>query len=75
MGRGKRGRLRVDQPTITGQLGPSSGRIEPTIACDDCTFVERLQAGALVMRRGFFFDGPTGGRVRTHGSGLARYRC
>jgi hypothetical protein len=42
---------------------PSSGSIEPTIACDDCTFVERLQAGALVMRRGFFFDGPTGGRV------------
>ena len=34
-------RLRVDQPTITGEL---AGRMHPLFACDDCSFVERLQA-------------------------------
>src|SRR3954451_18394993 len=41
---------------------PSSGRMEPTIRRDDRTLVERLQAGALVMKAGPFFsgDGPRG---------------
>ena len=41
MGLGKPGRLRVDQPTITGELGPAR-TIHPLFACDDCSFVERL---------------------------------
>ena len=40
MGLGKPGRLQVDQPTITGELSPVSGRIHPLFACDDCSFVE-----------------------------------
>ena len=55
MGLGKRERLRVDQPTITGELGPAPDAYSPLFACDDCTFVERLQAGALVMKAGPFF--------------------
>ena len=52
---GKRGRLRVDQPTITGELGRAPDAYSQLFGCNDCTFVERLQAGALVMRRGLFF--------------------
>jgi hypothetical protein len=32
MGLGKRTRLRVDQPTITGRTHPSFGRIQPLFA-------------------------------------------
>ena len=34
---------------------PSSGSIEPTIACDDCTFVERLQGRSACDAAGLFF--------------------
>ena len=53
MALGKPGRLRVDQPTITGELGPATDAY--THARDDCSFVERLQAGALLMKMGPFF--------------------
>ena len=36
MGLGKPGRLRVDQPTITGELGPAPDAY-PLFACDDCS--------------------------------------
>ena len=55
MGLGKLGRLRVGQPTNHWRTPPSSGRIHPLFACDDCSFVERLQAGALLMKAGLFF--------------------
>jgi hypothetical protein len=43
MGLGKPGRLRVDQPTITGELGPAPDAYTHYFACDDCSFVKRLQ--------------------------------
>ena len=55
MALGKPGRLRVDQPTITGELGLATDAYTPSFARDDCSFVERLQAGALLMKVGLFF--------------------
>ena len=60
---GKPGRLRVDQPTITGELGLATDAYTPSFARDDCSFVERLQAGALLMKVGLFF-----GRAARHGA-------
>ena len=54
MGLGKPGRLRVDQPTITGELRPAPAAYTH-YSPDDCSFVERLQAGALLMKVGLFF--------------------
>ena len=63
MALGKPGRLRVDQPTITGELRPDTDAYTQ-FAPDDCSFVERLQAGALLMKVGLFF-----GRAARHKSG------
>ena len=54
MALGKPGRLRIDQPTITGEFGPATAAY-PLFARADCSFVERLQAGALLMKVGLFF--------------------
>jgi hypothetical protein len=54
-GLGKPGRLRVDQPTITAELGPAPNAYTPLFDCDDCSFVESVQAGALLMKVGLFF--------------------
>ena len=40
MGLGKPGRLRVDQPTIIGELGPAPDAYTHYSARDDCRFVE-----------------------------------
>ena len=57
MALGKPGRLRVDQPTITGELGLATDAYTPSFARDDCSFVERLQAGALLMKVGLSLRG------------------
>ena len=41
MALGKPGRLRIDQPTITGEFGPATAAY-PLFAHADCSFVERL---------------------------------
>jgi hypothetical protein len=46
MGLGKRGRLRVDQPTITGELAQLRTHTA-LFACDDCTFVDQFIARRL----------------------------
>jgi hypothetical protein len=55
MGLGKRKRLRVDQPTITGRTHPSFDAYNPLFACD-CAFVDQLYSEifwtALSERRG-----------------------
>jgi hypothetical protein len=52
MGLGKPGRLRVDQPTITGELGPVPDA--PLFACDDCSFVETAGLSAFDEGGSFF---------------------
>jgi hypothetical protein len=47
MGLGKRGRLRIDQPTITGRTRPAPDAYSPPFACDDCTFVDQSIARRL----------------------------
>ena len=51
---GKRGRLRVDQPTITGELGRAPYAYSQLFGCNDCT-VERLQARSACDEPGLFF--------------------
>jgi len=43
MGLGKRKRLRVDQPTITGRTHPATDAYNSLFACD-CAFVVQLVA-------------------------------
>jgi hypothetical protein len=44
MSQGKQGRLRVEQPTITGCPRPAPDAYSPLFACDDCTFVDQFIA-------------------------------
>ena len=60
MGLGKPGRLGVDQPTITVELGPAPDaytHYSPLMI----QLCRRLQVGALLMKAGFF-SAPNGGR-------------
>jgi hypothetical protein len=43
----KSGRLRVDQPTITGRTCPAPDPYSPSFPSDDCTFVDQFIARRL----------------------------
>ncbi len=56
MGLGKPGRLRVDQLTITGELGPvPDAYTHYSIPLRGLQLCRRLQGGALLMKAGLFF--------------------
>jgi hypothetical protein len=53
MGLGKRKRLGVDQPTITGRIHPASDAYNLLFACD-CAFVDQLIATQTRAPSAFF---------------------
>jgi hypothetical protein len=58
IGLDKRGRLRVDQPTITGRTCPAPDAYSPSFPSDDCTFVDQFIAHADCRpERSFFLKG------------------
>ena len=67
MGLGKRGRLRVDQPTITGRTRPAPDAYSPLFACDDRTFVDQSIAPQTAGLSVIFF-------LETARSGLWKLR-
>jgi hypothetical protein len=55
MGLDKRGQLRVDQPTITGQLGPAPEAYTHYSPVMIAALSKDCQTGALLMKVSLFF--------------------
>ena len=54
MGLGKRGRLRVDQPTITGRTRPGPDAYSPLFACDGlhlCRSIHRPERKSATLEK------------------------
>ena len=72
MGLGKRGRLRVDQPTITGELGPAPDAYTHYSRVMIAALSKTVGRGALRKASLFFCASRRPGRARSAHTGRRR---